>query len=175
MSETAQKKSENSKKQNVAIGTSITLERLEKEQISVIAEAVIKDINDEKKEATANQIRNFLTDMVSIRNQLESNKTGQEEGKKTANSRSLVKDMMKKLDSLKMHLVYQAARNNGNLKNLMKKANLVYLIDTIIKKSAEDASSQNTTGKDIAKNFYLLANYVEALIAYHKYYESEKV
>lgn len=66
MSETAQKNSKNSKKQNVAIGTSITLERLEKEQISIIAEAVIKDINDEKKEATANQIRNFLTDMVSI-------------------------------------------------------------------------------------------------------------
>ncbi|WP_392889800.1 type III-A CRISPR-associated protein Csm2 [Eubacterium limosum] len=172
MSEIAQKNSEN---QEITIGTSITLERLEKEQISVIAEAVIKDINDKNEEATANQIRNFLTGMVSIRNQLESNKTGQEEGGQTANREYLDNDIVQKLDSLKMRLVYQAARNNGNLKNLMKKANLVYLIDTIIKENAEDASGQNTTDKDIAKDFYLLANYVEALIAYHKYYESEKV
>lgn len=172
MSETAQKNSEN---QKIEIGISITLERLEKEQISVIAEAVIKDINDKNEEATANQIRNFLTGMVSIRNQLESNKTGQEERGQTANRESLNNDIVQKLDSLKMRLVYQAARNNGNLKNLMKKANLVYLIDTIIKKNAEDTSGQNTTDKDIAKDFYLLANYVEALIAYHKYYESEKV
>lgn len=172
MSETAQKNFEN---QEITIGTSITLERLEKEQISVIAEAVIKDINDKNEEATANQIRNFLTGMVSIRNQLESNKTGQEERGQTANRESLNNDIVQKLDSLKMRLVYQAARNNGNLKNLMKKANLVYLIDTIIKENAEDASGQNTADKDIAKDFYLLANYVEALIAYHKYYESEKV
>lgn len=165
MSERTQAIQENRK---VKTGESITIDRLKKEQISVIAEAVIEDVNDWKEQATSSQIRLFLTGLVSIRYRLELEKDelGRKNNENSLGNNGeedlpLGEEIKQNLDSLKIRLVYQGSRGDGNLKNLMKKANLVKLIDMVIE-------------RDSVNSFYVFANYVEALVAYHKYYIPRK-
>lgn len=113
------------------------------------AERVIKKLNDNgnRRMLTTSQIRKFLAAFVSVTNKVEIEKR-----------RNPAKDEMSaqlsaEVKFLKVKLVYQAGRERM-VKEFVKESNLLAKIDSV--------------GKSFAK-YKELANYMEALVAYHKF------
>lgn len=110
------------------------------------AEEVMKNISNNKKDQiTSNQMRIILSLFVNVRNELEKN--GKEE--------KLKEEELYKIKYIKVKLIYQVAR--VNLKEFLKKTYLNEMIDDV----------------ETREDFYKLVDYVEALVAYQKFYMSK--
>ena len=115
------------------------------------AEEVVKGLPKDrfdKIEVTTSQIRKFLSAVNSLNNRIALYKIQHAETEK------LTPELAGEVKYLKIKLVYQAGRE-PKVKNFVDKAGLIKYIDEI----------GNSTEK-----FGEFAKYVEALIAFHRYY-----
>lgn len=115
------------------------------------AEKVIVNLEKDKYgkiALTTSQVRKFLTAINVVRNKVDLYIAQNKETKE------LSSELVAEVKFLKVNLLYQAGRIN-TVKQFMNTANLGNIIDNI--------------GKD-TKKFQKLCKYVEALVAYHKFY-----
>ena len=98
-----------------------------------------------------NQIRKFLTAVTSLTNKIDVYKL------KNGQTDELSEDLANEVKFLKVKIAYQVGRDDkfGNVKKFADAANLVNRIDMI--------------GTSI-RRFESFARYMEALVAYHKFY-----
>ena len=128
------------------------------EDVAAKAEAVIKSLvykdnrNRDKIDLTTGQIRKFLTAVNSLTSKITVYKAqhGQLD--------TLPDNLVAEIKYLKVKIAYQAGRDksrNNTIKTFVEKAKLFEKIDTI--------------GNNI-QEFEKFAYYIEALVAYHKFY-----
>lgn len=98
---------------------------------------------------TTNQIRKFLTAVNTLTNKITLYRHQQEQ------TRELSEDLAKEVRFLKVKLAYQVARGNKGVKRFAEDTQLKEYIDTV--------------GTDL-KEYMAFAQFVEALVAYHKFY-----
>jgi CRISPR-associated protein, csm2 family len=98
---------------------------------------------------TTNQIRKFLTAVNTLTNKITLYRHQQEQ------TRELSEDLAKEVRFLKVKLAYQVARGNKGVKRFAKDTQLKEYIDTV--------------GTDL-KEYMAFAQFIEALVAYHKFY-----
>lgn len=114
------------------------------------AESIIKKLNIEVDKngrqigiVTTSKIRNLLAMSADIYNDVLNNK-----------SNILDKDIIGRINYLKIRFVYEAGRDQ-KVKKLVERAEIIKIIDEI---------------KDKKTNFILFNRYMEALVAYRKFY-----
>ena len=120
-----------------------------------LAEKVMKDLSSAKDRrgnqsmVTTSQIRRFLTAVNTVTGKVEQyqNETGKAD--------KLTPELAAQVKFLKVKLAYQVGRGDLKIKSFAKEADLMAAIDSI--------------GED-AKKYEEFARYVEALVAFHKYY-----
>ena len=105
------------------------------------AEKIMKN-TDRKGAITANQIRIILDLINEVYIPV-----------KSSSDSELSEDILSKLQYIKMKIAYQAGRDD-KVKNFVRDTNIMNYIDNV------------KTKNDVI----LLAHYMEALVAYHKYY-----
>lgn len=98
---------------------------------------------------TTNQIRKFLTEVNTLTNKITLYRHQQEQ------TRELSEDLAKEVRFLKVKLAYQVARGNKGVKRFAEDTQLKEYIDTV--------------GTDL-KEYMAFAQFIEALVAYHKFY-----
>ena len=98
---------------------------------------------------TTNQIRKFLTAVNTLTNKITLYRHQQEQ------TRELSEDLAKEVRFLKVKLAYQVARGNTGVKRFAEDTQLKEYIDTV--------------GTDL-KEYMAFAQFIEALVAYHKFY-----
>ena len=98
---------------------------------------------------TTNQIRKFLTAVNTLTNKITLYRHQQEQ------TRALSEDLAKEVRFLKVKLAYQVARGNKGVKRFAEDTQLKEYIDTV--------------GTDL-KEYMAFAQFIEALVAYHKFY-----
>ncbi len=122
------------------------------EMISQKAEKVINNLKRDGKSGnislTTSQIRKFLSMVNVLRNKVEMLP-------KAKMNAPLPKEILYDLDYIKVKLIYQSGRESV-VNDFVKKSKLIDIIDKI----------QQTKAKTQLMDFF---NYVEALVAYHKY------
>ncbi len=98
---------------------------------------------------TTSQIRRFLTAVNTVSGKVEQyqNETGKSE--------KLSPDLAAQVKFLKVKLAYQVGRGGGRIKDFVEETDLMAAIGSI--------------GSD-AKKYEEFARYVEALVAFHKFY-----
>lgn len=133
------------------------------------AENVIKDIvgirKDSKKLPTTSQIRKFLSSVNVVLNKVNKEKREALKGKKSGNEKELLLSdkLVQEIKYLKINIAYDSGRDKknarrnekGNVELFFEKSGMVKKVDEI--------------GNSIV-NFEKFAKYVEALVAYHKFY-----
>ncbi len=114
------------------------------------AESAIKElakITDKKGKPdmiTTSQIRNLLAMTADIYNEV-----------RTSMSETLSEEIKGRINYLKVRFIYEAGRDTKKMKAFVKKAQIIECLDQIGDKKSE----------------YLLFNqYMEALVAYHRFY-----
>lgn len=114
------------------------------------AESIIKKMNTEVDKrgrqvgiVTTSKIRNLLAMSADIYNDVLNNK-----------NEVLDKELVGRINYLKIRFVYEAGRDQ-KVKNLVECAEIIKIIDEI---------------KDKKSNFILFNRYMEALVAYRKFY-----
>ena len=107
------------------------------------AEKVIRK-HKEGNAITTTQLRGLFSLMTEVREIL-----------RIRQSDRLDESMQSRVQYIKMRFVYAAGRGEKGVADFMKQSALVECIDTI---------------KDSAKQFELVCKYMEALVAYHKFY-----
>lgn len=106
------------------------------------AEEIMKDIGYKtKREITSNQMRTILSLFIHVKNDLEKNE-----------NEELNEEELYKIKYIKIKLIYQVARIG--CKDFLEKTYLNEMLDDVKTKS----------------DFYKLVDYVEALVAFQKYY-----
>lgn len=113
------------------------------------AENVIKNLKNKKIDLTTSKIRNILSMVSDLYN----------DAQRLNNCEKLSDEMYMRTQYLKMRLAYEAGRDKIT-KDFIEKAELIEEIDNI-KKS-----------KTALLDF---CHYVEALVAYHKYYIAKEI
>jgi len=98
---------------------------------------------------TTNQIRKFLTAVNTLTNKITLYRHQQEQ------TRALSEDLAKEVRFLKVKLAYQVARGNKGVRRFAEDTQLKEYIDTV--------------GTDL-KEYMAFAQFIEALVAYHKFY-----
>lgn len=98
--------------------------------------------NNKKEKLTSNQMRIILSLFVNTKNELEQKEIEEE----------LTKEELYKIKYIKVKLIYQISRTG--LEEFFRNSYLGNMIDDVITR----------------KDFYNLVDYVEALVAYQKYY-----
>lgn len=138
---------------SMAKATAVNYDAVEKAE-KVIQSLIYKDRNgNDRLSLTTSQIRKFLTAVNLVRNKVDfymvQNKGVQQ----------LSPELTAEVKFLKVNLLYQVGRNdnqrNNPVREFVEKGNLAQIIDSI--------------GNNI-KEFQKFCRYVEALVAYHKYY-----
>lgn len=101
------------------------------------------------RQVTTSQIRRFLTAVNTVSGKVEQyqNETGKSE--------KLSPDLAAQVKFLKVKLAYQVGRGSGRIKDFVEETDLMAAIGSI--------------GSD-AKKYEEFARYVEALVAFHKFY-----
>ncbi|CDD66312.1 cRISPR-associated protein Csm2 family [Firmicutes bacterium CAG:882] len=126
--------------------------RLTEENYVEVAEKVILELckrtntrGEQIDLVTTSQIRNLLAMTADIYNDVIN-----------LLSDKLTKEIISKINYLKIRFVYESGRErNENVKKLVKQAQILECIDEI---------------KDSRQNYILFSHYIEALVAYRKYY-----
>lgn len=115
------------------------------------AEAVILDLKKQLdwkyQNFTTSKIRNILTLISEIYNDVVADK-----------SKTLSKEVQERVEYLKVRLIYESGREKDTVDPFVKKSGLISIIDNI---------GEN---KD---RFLKFARYMEALVAYHRYYDGK--
>lgn len=106
------------------------------------AEKIMQNMKNERNSLTTNQMRIILSLFISVRNELEKNIMNDE----------LTEEERYKIKYIKIKLVYQAARTG--IQDFIRKSYLEKMIDDV----------------NDRQDFYKLVDYVEALVAFQKYY-----
>ena len=103
-----------------------------------------------RKTITTNQIRNFLELTNELREQL-----------RTDHVDKLTTEMMSQVQYIKLRLVYATGRDKDGkgVFEFMQRSNLIECLDTV---------------GDSPQQYLLVCKYLEALTAYHKWYETKK-
>ncbi len=111
-----------------------------------LAQEVMKNLF---RQVTTSQIRRFLTAVNTVSGKVEQyqNETGKSE--------KLSPDLAAQVKFLKVKLAYQVGRGGGSIKDFVEETDLMAAIGSI--------------GSD-AKKYEEFARYVEALVAFHKFY-----
>lgn len=123
--------------------------KLTKENYVDCADQVMRSMNQEAENGrrspklTTSKIRNLLAMTADLYNDA-----------KHYSGNKLDGDMISRIQYLKMHFAYEAGREKA-VKNLMIKADIMRIIDQI--------------GSD-KDQLILFCHYMEALVAYHRYY-----
>ncbi len=129
---------------------------LEENQIVDRAEEVMRTLSQSKKMVTTSQIRKFLTAVNTVKEKISMYRMENKE-----ENDSLPVSLQAQIKYLKVKLAYQIGRNKGDRRNgnpveaFEKEAGLMKWIDEI---------------KGSAKEYDKFSNYIEALVAYHKFY-----
>ena len=127
---------------------------LEENQIVDRAEEVMRTLSQSKKMVTTSQIRKFLTAVNTVKEKISMYRMDNKE-----QNDSLPVSLQAQIKYLKVKLAYQIGRNKGKYGNPVeafeKEAGLMKWIDEI---------------KGSAKEYDKFSNYIEALVAYHKFY-----
>lgn len=136
------------------------------------AESVIKQLSrNEKNEILLNtsQLRKILSAITDVKN-----KVSVEAAKNKDNIKKISPELQLEIRFLKTILVYQAGREieKSKEKNNNKKSNYITInaVDEFIEK-ADLISLLDKIGDDL-KRFYRFCKYIEALVAFHKYYSA---
>lgn len=115
------------------------------------AETVILDLKKQLdwkyQNFTTSKIRNILTLISEIYNDVVADK-----------SKTLSKEVQERVEYLKVRLIYESGREKDTVDPFVKKSGLISIIDNI---------GEN---KD---RFLKFARYMEALVAYHRYYDGK--
>ena len=128
------------------------------------ADRVIRELSEEAsrnryKMVTTSQIRKFLTAVNQINGKIDQFKNGI----KTSASDTIPEDLQMEIKFLKVRLAYQIGRagdkRNNRVKDFEDKAELFKEIDGI---------------GDSLERYENFARYVEALVAFHKFYGGEE-
>ena len=103
-----------------------------------------------KKTITTNQIRNFLELTNELREQL-----------RTDHVEKLTPEMMSQVQYIKLRLIYATGRDKEGkgVFEFMQRSSLIECLDTV---------------GDSPQQYLLVCRYLEALTAYHKWYETKK-
>lgn len=127
---------------------------LEENQIVDRAEEVMRTLAQSKNMVTTSQIRKFLTAVNTVKEKISMYRMDN----KVQND-LLPVSLQAQIKYLKVKLAYQIGRNKGKYGNPVeafeKEAGLMKWIDEI---------------KGSAKEYDKFSNYIEALVAYHKFY-----
>ena len=127
---------------------------LEENQIVDRAEEVMRTLSQSKKMVTTSQIRKFLTAVNTVKEKISMHRMNNKE-----EDDSLPVSLQAQIKYLTVKLAYQIGRNKGKYGNPVeefeKEAGLMKWIDEI---------------KGSAKEYDKFSNYIEALVAYHKFY-----
>lgn len=127
---------------------------LEENQIVDRAEEVMRTLSQSKNMVTTSQIRKFLTAVNTVKEKISMHRMNNKE-----EDDSLPVSLQAQIKYLKVKLAYQIGRNKGKYGNPVeefeKEAGLMKWIDEI---------------KGSAKEYDKFSNYIEALVAYHKFY-----
>ena len=108
------------------------------------AEKVIQEMNKNKNKITTTKIRSILRMLNQLQREAVQRQTEE-----------LDEEFQSSLQYYKMRCVYEAGRDPHNVKMFMERSQLITLVDWI-------GSSKS--------NFLLYCHYVEALVAFHRYY-----
>lgn len=121
----------------------------------------LKEYDKGKIKLTVSQIRKFLTAVNLLRNKVDSYKFSvlKEEHK---NPTELSEELAMEIKFLRVNILYQVGREGKNRDGSPK------AISSFVEK-AELAKYISDIGKDINK-FYQFCKYMEALVAFHKFY-----
>jgi len=132
--------------------------QLNKQNYVEMAEKVIqhhssnhqKTNNNSKTTISTSQIRNLLDLLNVLRERL-----------RTMHISELTPDLISQIQYIKLRFIYAAGRDNDNkgIRDFIIKSSLIECVDSI--------------GNSV-EQFQLVCNYMEALVAYHKYYIGEK-
>ena len=120
----------------------VVCEKLTEENFVQLADKAILSIINDRKLSTS-QIRNILATISPIYNDV-----------RLENNQDLSKDAIRRINYAKVKILYQAGRH-PEVKSFVEKAHLLEYF-------------QNINGKK--DQFILFEQYLEALVAYHKYY-----
>lgn len=129
---------------------------LEENQIVDRAEEVMRTLSQSKKMVTTSQIRKFLTAVNTVKEKISMHRMNNKE-----EDDSLPVSLQAQIKYLKVKLAYQIGRNKNKKESenpveaFEKEAGLMKWIDEI---------------KGSAKEYDKFSNYIEALVAYHKFY-----
>lgn len=111
------------------------------------AEAIIKEIAQSKdKKITTSQIRNILAMVSDIYNEVLSKK-----------SEILEQSIVSRIEYLRVRCVYDAGRDKA-VRKLIEEADILHILKQI---------------GDSRRNYLVFCRYMEALVAFHKYYIGE--
>ena len=132
---------------------------LEENQIVDRAEEVMRTLAQSKNMVTTSQIRKFLTAVNTVKEKISMHRMNNKE-----EDDSLPVSLQAQIKYLKVKLAYQIGRNKNKKESenpveaFEKEAGLMKWIDEI---------------KGSAKEYDKFSNYIEALVAYHKFYGGE--
>lgn len=112
------------------------------------AEKVIRSLNDSNKLLTSSQIRNLLTLINEVYEMI-----------RIGRPKKLSEELSGRIQYIKMRFVYAAGRSKDSkdykVDSFMKQSGIIELLGSI---------------DDSVDRFMLICKYMEALVAYHKYY-----
>lgn len=110
------------------------------------AEEVIKKLEDNRDKITTSKIRSILSMVSDIYNEVISMK-----------SEKLDQDIVSRIDYLRVRCVYDAGRDRA-VKKFMEEADILNILKQI---------------GDSKSNYLIFSRYMEALVAFHKFYKGE--
>ena len=108
------------------------------------AEKVIKKHKEEKQKITTTQLRGLFALMTEVREIL-----------RVRQDKKLDENLISRVQYIKMRFAYAAGRGEKGVDAFMKQSDLIAALDTV---------------QDSVRQFELICKYMEALVAYHKYY-----
>ncbi len=126
-----------------------------KDKVALAEEVMLKLSNKQKDRngnpimVTTSQIRRFLTAVNTVTGKIEQYQN------ETGNREKLTTDLAAQVKFLKVKLAYQVGRGDAKIKDFEREADLMAAIGSI---------------GDDAKKYEEFARYVEALVAFHKFY-----
>ncbi len=120
-----------------------------------LAEKVMKKLSEQRDRygnvamVTTTQLRRFLTAVNAVTGKIEQARN------ETGNTEKLTADLAAQVKFLKVKLAYQVGRGDAKIKDFAREADLMAAIGSI---------------GDDAKKYEEFARYIEALVAFHKFY-----
>ncbi len=110
------------------------------------ADKIMRGLKGEKPELTTSKIRNILSMVSDLYNDV-----------KMEHSKVLSEEFQSRVQYLRLHLAYEAGREKA-VKKFVERADLMHQLDSI---------------SDSRDRLILFCHYMEALVAYHRFYDGK--